>query len=436
MLLKNKFLATCLLATAIFASGCKDAFDINTDPDNPSDVPPAQILAAIEGEMGYSTGGELSRYTAVLAQHATGDSRQWKVVNNYTIVPADMDNVWRLSIYAGYLNDLRLLKEKSDAGGYNRYAGVARTLNAMGLMMTTDLWNDIPYSEAFKGADNLKPKFDTQSDIYKTIQKELDDAIVLLSNPVPGGLKPAADDFIFGGDAAKWLKFAHTLKARAYLHTADRDGAANYTKALAELAMGINSVAEGAFYPFSASAESPWYQFNDQRGDIIYSDKYKMRLNALNDPRNAKLDATFDAAHPFFKSSMKWPFLSYTEALFMKAECEQRTGAAATTATYTAAISASLAEFGVSTADATTYLAQPSVVGATTSLADIMTQKYIALYAQPEVYNDYRRTGFPALVPNVGSAIPTRLPYPQSESLYNSNTPSAKITDKVWWDVN
>ena len=67
-----------------------------------------------------------------------------------------------------------------------------------------------------------------------------------------------------------------------------------------------------------------------------------------------------------------------------------------------------------------------------------MTQKYIALYADPEVFNDWRRTGIPELDPNTGSQIPRRLPYAEQTILLNDNTPSPAdltIFSRVWWDV-
>ena len=58
----------------------------------------------------------------------------------------------------------------------------------------------------------------------------------------------------------------------------------------------------------------------------------------------------------------------------------------------------------------------------------IIWEKYIASYTTNEAWADYRRTGYPTLTPasnaTGGIGIPSRFPYPQSEYLYNSNTPS------------
>jgi hypothetical protein len=100
---------------------------------------------------------------------------------------------------------------------------------------------------------------------------------------------------------------------------------------------------------------------------------------------------------------------------------------------------ASLARFGIS--DLVFEAAYASETSGTISLDKIMTQKYIAMYLDVEAFNDWRRTGIPHLLPNTGNVtgdiIPRRLPYPQSERLFNgANLPSDNaITSRVWWDM-
>ena len=77
-------------------------------------------------------------------------------------------------------------------------------------------------------------------------------------------------------------------------------------------------------------------------------------------------------------------------------------------------------------------------------LETIITQKYIALFLQPEVWSDYRRTGFPVIplaqnatnAANPNGLIPRRIPYPQNEQSLNKNTPSNSgyQQPKLWWD--
>ena len=76
----------------------------------------------------------------------------------------------------------------------------------------------------------------------------------------------------------------------------------------------------------------------------------------------------------------------------------------------------------------------------------IMEQKYIAMFSTIESWTDFRRTGYPALTPteggdhnqNPGGEIPRRLPYPQTERLYNANfpAPNPNLQERFWWDMN
>ena len=66
---------------------------------------------------------------------------------------------------------------------------------------------------------------------------------------------------------------------------------------------------------------------------------------------------------------------------------------------------------------------------------NIIEAKYIALFMQTEAFNDFRRTGFPVLVPTAGALVPVRFPYCTDERLYNTaNVPTGITTDTpVWW---
>jgi hypothetical protein len=63
-----------------------------------------------------------------------------------------------------------------------------------------------------------------------------------------------------------------------------------------------------------------------------------------------------------------------------------------------------------------------------TSLSTIMEEKYIALFQNIEVFNDYKRTCYPPITPfpnpSFGNLVPGRLFYAQSETNVNPNAPS------------
>jgi hypothetical protein len=142
--------------------------------------------------------------------------------------------------------------------------------------------------------------------------------------------------------------------------------------------------------------------------------------------------------------------LSYSEVEFLLAEAVERGFAVGGTAMghYNAGITASIMEWGGTEAEATAYIAQPTVNYMTapgTFKQKIGTQKWLALYNNPvEGWKEWRRLDAPSLVkPALGiSEIPLRLTYPTTEM--NSNGENAEaasaaiggntVTSKVFWD--
>ncbi|WP_369828570.1 SusD/RagB family nutrient-binding outer membrane lipoprotein [Aquimarina sp. MAR_2010_214] len=135
--------------------------------------------------------------------------------------------------------------------------------------------------------------------------------------------------------------------------------------------------------------------------------------------------------------------MSYREIKFIEVECLSRTGGsdAAISTAYLAGIEAPFEEVDLTSTQYNSYIGNAAVNPGVGSIAldpHIYTQKYIELFAQPEVYNDYRRTGFPNLTPTSGTQVPIRWNYSSNELLFNTNTPGPSEADlfkpKVDWD--
>ena len=62
--------------------------------------------------------------------------------------------------------------------------GIARIWRAFIYHRITDLYGDIPYSEAGKGYIDgvLKPKYDAQQDIYMDMLKEIEEGVAQLGS--------------------------------------------------------------------------------------------------------------------------------------------------------------------------------------------------------------------------------------------------------------
>ena len=137
--------------------------------------------------------------------------------------------------------------------------------------------------------------------------------------------------------------------------------------------------------------------------------------------------------------------ISYREIQFIIAECLHRTNGSTTAieTAYLKGIKASFAEAGLTEAGYSAYVSQTDINpgGANLELEDhILTQKYIGLFVQPEVFNDLRRNDFPNITPTSGTQIPVRWNYSADELLFNSNAPEDGATNlftpRVGWDSN
>lgn len=443
--MKNiKLYVLMFLIGGMTLTSCESFFgDINVDPDNPTSVTPNVILPQIQVRLAYTIWGDASRYVGIYTQHVDGAGRQFDVIQNYGIQPADLNTMWGSNLYSGILMDNRQLRGIAEESGLGHYIGISKAIEAYTMMMVTDLFGDAPYSEAFQGTELIEPSFDSQEDIYNAIFALISEAKTDLEGD-NGGFAPGSEDLMYGGDISKWIKFLNVLEARGQLHLAKRNGASAYTDALAALsAGGFDSAEDNGSIQFgeSATTAAPWYQYIQQRDDIEVGGRFKTLMQSLSDPRDSTYGAPLELPHPIFAINRNVPILTYTEAKFIEAECEfNANGAAAAHQAYLDAIAASFDESGQS-GDYAAYVSNTDVDpgAANLTLEHIMTQKYIAMFGNYESFSDWRRTNIPDLEadPNTGANVPRRLPYAENEILSNTNTPSpadVTIFSRVWWD--
>lgn len=423
-------------------SSCETFLNINEDPNNPTSVPLTAQMPAFQLAIADVYGGAFSRFNCMLSQQVEGVARQWESFNQYTgLTPNRFDAAWN-NVYENVLNEIKIAQASATDQGANHYLAVLNIMEAFTLMAATDVWDDMPYTEAFKGSDNeqvLNPAFDTQASIYAVINGLLDQSIQLLDGP-SGALVPGSEDVFYGGDTDLWLKAARAIKARGLLKFDDYDGARS------EASQSFTAAADnmGFQYP-DANAAGQWFRFNrDRTGDIEFHPQMASLMTGLNDTaRLNMMNPTFIPNHPYMVADFFQELITFREVQFIIAEADARQTAGGSQAgydAYLAGIQASFNRLGLDDAAYQAYISNPAVgvgVGNLT-IETVMTQKYIAMYLQPEVYSDWRRTGIPSLSPVSGNAVPVRWNYAETEILFNSNAPAAAdvnfYTDKVGWN--
>jgi hypothetical protein len=290
------------------------------------------------------------------------------------------------------------------------------------------------YSQALKNTPN--PALDKQLAVYDSVQVLLSRAITNLGafRGTATNLGPAGSDLNYNGNAGRWTRLAHTLKARYYLHTAEVRGNAAYSQALTEARLGLTNSAEDYKAVFSGSAgeENLTFQFTlvQRFGYLIPNQSFVSLLESRNDPRLEQyFDTTGDVCgDPFFclsyygdgtgvaEEGYDQPLVTAQENLLIWAESAYRTGAASDAV---AQLNRAKQIAGVPTVATT--------LAGNALLREILTEKYIALFLTIEPWNDYRRTCFPNLTPTVnGVKIPARLPYDARERQTNTSIPPAQ----------
>jgi hypothetical protein len=472
----KKYLYSIPLLIATLAGGsCKKFLDVNKDPNNPASVSESLLLFPIE--MALTTNiaaGDLTNgnFTTIAVTDAYW-TQQLSINQSppqtdvYQIRPADVDQVF-LSAYSTGLQNLLILDREATADNYHSYGVIAKVLTAYTLGIMTDHWGDIPWSKGMDG--KLVVPYDKQEDVYKAMQAMLDSAIQE-STLDPGEHTPSGDDPIFGGTMSNWVKFAYALKARYYIHLTKAPGydplaQSNLALAAAAKAFAKNSdEAVNNIYTGGAGQVSPWNEnINPSNGPVVMASTFVNSLRALNDPRMPILitkgslgtdsgrvigtlaagdNTVYSLPNDFYAAANAPAYLfTYSEVLFIEAEAAFRaSGAAAAQPYFIAGINSHMAKLGLDTTSAavTDYVASRLPLTSGNAIQRIMEEKSVANFLNMENWNDWRRTGFPALTivqsHYVGS-IPRRYPYPLQEITANPQPQqSAQITDRVWWDA-
>ena len=460
-----------LLALAAAVAACDNGLtDLNENPNEPIDVGAEYLFTnAVEASVSRALGAGLSfDLTGLWVQHYA-ESR-YTEQDRYELSDATVQTHW-VGFYAGPLQDFSEVIAQGERQDRPNVEAMGRVMRAWTFQVVTDLWGDVGYSEALRGREpgsGNTVAFDPQQSVYAGILGELRDAAGMFD---PAGVRMGAGDLLYGGDPAKWRRFANSLRLRAAMRLSQADPATARAEFAAALAAGVfTGNADNAVLRYLANGSNahPIYSYELDRIDHAPSSTLVDSLARLSDPRLAvyakpnafgqyrgdrpgdlrdvPLDSISRVGTFFAKADAPSFVMTYAEVLFLQAEAAQRgwiTGDPA--ALYRQAIRASMEQVGVASAAIDAYLARPGVAYA--GLSSIGLQKWIALYGNgPEAYAEWRRTGYPVLVAGPDALnegrIPVRLPYPASEqSLNGANLQAAiarqggaTLSSPVWWD--
>lgn len=476
--MKHNIFSRLCLAAALIApmSACTDGFEeLNINPNtmlvgqlNPYGTFEAMLYGYGKKHVtnSYNYSNELVQFTA----SASGASNY----HRYSFNNSSLESIWSgYAQYAANADHMIYLAEKNKD---NAALAVAKTLKVLFMSNATDLFGDIPYSQAFKGTQGIiYPAFDSQEEIYRQMFAELEEANVLYSrNPV--WAKPTID-LMYKGNMALWRKFNNSLYLRLLMRVSGRPEMEANTKILeiatnsskypimasnAESATIVNTGLDpyyGAYRPSEMTSQS----FGNHYLTLKFIDM-TLLTGALTeyDPRLYTIGRTYGGSPDWIGvkagsvlSEMKedmdgasslnynvlvrdaapvW-ILDYSEVQFILAEAALKgyiTGGEAKARTYyEKAVRASCEKW----APLVTYSAQQYAINDTRITAFlngnlagwdthdnkaqlIAEQKFLSLFwIGFEAFHEVRRTGYPILTIGNGCSynnyeFPQRLPYP------------------------
>lgn len=484
------FIPILVLGMALIS--CENNFeDINDNPNNPSSTDPNYIFNYVVKE-GAGEYGIVSSYNITYVQRWIMQTAA--VYGNSTMPPYTLfdqyriQNLWQYYYTELGMNNNVLENLTTDDATKN---GIAKIWKIYCFHKVTDLWGDVPYSEAWGITENtgdITVTYDTQEEIYTSFLSELKNA----ANQIEVNGVGYSSDMIFDGNLDLWVKFANTLRLRLALRSGNE---AVIDEVLSEDNL-ISSAEESAIFEYIESQDwwNPYYEINqnsknpsspDLTGTTTpkIAELLKRQLETTNDPRleiyaqpieinnvtyvgvpnlmdaNKKenqamgmgvMSTSYIGRYFTESPTFAKQLLSYAEVCFLRAEIAHRGWSSEDAKEwYDKGVEAAMEWYEITAEDITTFLEGPGLYNNT--LEQIITQKWIALYLDGwEAYAEYRRTGYPQLMKwdleidngppvRITAAewvevpreyVPGRLPYPDNEKDLNVENYSIAVENQ------
>lgn len=485
----NKYI---LFLSLILLSCTKNFEKINTDPNRPKHITPGVILGQVQYRAVNATIKASKSFTNPLMQvDAPRASTGGGGIHRYVILPDA--GIWS-SLY-DFLKDFEDIRIMSEELQEDNYKAIALIYKSWIYSILTDLYGDVPYTEATRATDGiLQTSFDNQKSIYENILRNLDTAATIINTKVAltygGDLLYNANTVSGGVNAGlvKWQKFANSLKLRLLLRIYKRRDELNIDQQINEILLNpdkypvFTSNADEAIFKYSNSFPyfNPFYNARqlDYRDGDYYTKFFINHLNDNHDPRRNvwATQVVVDGVPQYTGIESGYPvsteyqvgknssysdglktlpqlgvMMPYAEVEFIKAELALKGFATGKSAKdhYEAGIRASMNQWGVTMPN--DFLTQPGIAFKTSGtieeqLEQIMLEKYYAyFFVDYQSWFEKRRTGYPILPRGSGipaeNNFPNRIPYPTYlQSLNPHNLAAAQQAMggdnsdvKVWW---
>lgn len=472
----------------------KDFEEINTNPNRPQQALPTALFNGstklfLKYTRNYTTSGMMFRSWMQYTAQDTYTKESRFLYRDYA-----GDYLWRFpyQVAGGYkdiidLNTNPKTKELMTTYGKNEnQIAAARIMMAYTFALLVETFGDVPYYsygspnperfQALQLEKYISPVYATQKEIYTDLLKELKEAAAQI---VSDSYVFKEGDYIFE-TPDKMRRFANSLRLRLAIRLKDVQDAELRTLAqqsIDELKSGaavMQSEADTVELQFDSDDTNPAPIYNEyfvsNRVDYSPSNSFVQLLKGQRgnfgvDPRLQKyfapkgltkyqardgrytesdnlndyigmpygLDESMadfqfksGVAVSFFSSRILQPnyaevFMEYSEVCFLLSEANGWDNT-----WYKKGVEASMKKWGVNSTKITNFL---NTIPAANE-ENVLTQKYIALYMNPnEAWAEYRRTGYPHTLIKVNEETDLNIPTEAGQTKYKFESLVADLTD-------
>ena len=292
--LKRTFLVGILLV--ISASCDSDFAELNTDPNkagaelfDPNLILPTVIYNYHDLNTGYS-GAILfqSMWVQIMASTSTGGANYYSNADKYVASGSTTTYQSRLWDLYGGASRARQMELLSIEKGLPNLAAIGKMLQIMNIATVSDVYGDVPYSEALMASDGLTlPAYDLQENLYPQLLADLQSAVSELSDSADS----PTNDIVYNGDISKWRKFGYSLMLKMAMRLSEVDASTAQTFVSAAIVGGVFDSSEDDAVVIMdnsngfANTNANALNVQDDIYEVRWSNTMIDYLSATDDPR-------------------------------------------------------------------------------------------------------------------------------------------------------
>jgi hypothetical protein len=260
----------------LLAAGCRKYLDVNKNTDAPDHIEAHLYLAGIQQayEGFYWDIRALGPLTQMM-----GTNSYTSFANHYYSLGSDAGGeIWRSVYWLQGMNLENLINQSMAAENWT-LAGIGYAMKAYSWDIMTKVNGDLPMKQAFEPG-RLSHDYDYQDEIYPQVKEWAYKAIELLEkqDDTDYGNKITENDYIYGGDKAKWIKFAYAVIVKSLASLTNKtDFKTKYAQELIDAAgKSFQTAADDAVVKIAGGSQSaPYSTYNNfwgtARGILTYA---------------------------------------------------------------------------------------------------------------------------------------------------------------------